>query len=530
MTRNRPNGRHLSAILALALTLAAVPTAAGADPADDSGAAAPAPAGDGALGSDTSSPAPSDSASPSPDDDNDSTSAPTEPDQSSPPSTVDSSAPTSPSTTTPTDSTPPGSAPSVTTPPSSWLPDGDESPTTTSPDPHVTGEPSASTTAPTRPTAPVPVAPVADTEGHHHDEMDPTASPMPAPLPGDLRDISFPVLGPVTYTNDWGACRDGCSRHHEGNDLIGVRMQPLLAAADGTITRIRYENVGTAGAIVTLTDGAGWAYNYFHVNNDRPGSDDGAAGPEWQVPRPLQVGDAVRAGQVIAYMGDSGNSESSVPHLHFEIRRPDDTPVNPYPSLQAAQRRETCAGTDGTWSSPTPADVPAGFVTVVPLGGDGRWIVGPDGRLFAEGTAARIQPMRGIDCPAAETPTEEAPPVSAVPQQFPPQSPSPDESPEQPPSSPEGSVEQALSSPEGSVEQPLSSPLQDLESEAPAPITWTVREGQSLWEIVRSTYGATDDHVISALVDTIFQNNRDQLTDPDVLTISMVLQLPPATA
>ena len=67
--------------------------------------------------------------------------------------------------------------------------------------------------------------------------------------------------------------------------MIGVRMQPLLAAVDGTITRIRYENVGTAGSVITVTGADGWYYNYFHVNNDTPGTDDGAAGPEWQVRR-----------------------------------------------------------------------------------------------------------------------------------------------------------------------------------------------------------------------------------------------------
>ena len=83
----------------------------------------------------------------------------------------------------------------------------------------------------------------------------------------------------MQYSNDWGACRDGCSRHHEGTDMIGVRMQPLLAAVDGTITRIRYENEGTAGVAISVTGADGWYYNYFHVNNDNPGTDDGPPAP-----------------------------------------------------------------------------------------------------------------------------------------------------------------------------------------------------------------------------------------------------------
>ncbi len=146
------------------------------------------------------------------------------------------------------------------------------------------------------------------------------------------------MLGTVQYANGWGDCRDGCSRRHVGTDILGVRMQPLLAAVDGTITRI-HTDAGISGNGITVTGADGWYYNYFHVNNDTPGTDDGAAGPEWQVSPGLTVGSRVRAGQVIGYMGDSGNAEGSVPHLHFEIRTPDRTPVNPYHSLAAAQRR-----------------------------------------------------------------------------------------------------------------------------------------------------------------------------------------------
>jgi murein DD-endopeptidase MepM/ murein hydrolase activator NlpD len=44
----------------------------------------------------------------------------------------------------------------------------------------------------------------------------------------------------------------------------------------------------------------------------------------------------VRAGQVIGFVGDSGNAEATVSHLHFELRRPDGTAVDAFTSLQAA--------------------------------------------------------------------------------------------------------------------------------------------------------------------------------------------------
>src|SRR5690606_24853526 len=52
------------------------------------------------------------------------------------------------------------------------------------------------------------------------------------------RSLVFPVLGPASYGDGWGACRDGCTRRHVGTDIIGVQMQPLLAAVDGTVTRL----------------------------------------------------------------------------------------------------------------------------------------------------------------------------------------------------------------------------------------------------------------------------------------------------
>jgi murein DD-endopeptidase MepM/ murein hydrolase activator NlpD len=228
---------------------------------------------------------------------------------------------------------------------------------------------------------------------------------LPAHGEGAMRSIAFPVLGPVTYADGWGDCRDGCARHHEGTDIIGVRMQPLLAAVDGTVTRVRHENVGKSGAVITITDADGWRYNYFHVNNDTPGSDDGAATPDWQFSPGLVVGDRVTAGQIIGYMGDSGNAEGSVPHLHFEIRDPSGAARPSYWSLRAAEARQACTIGLGPWSQPHPpaddvVDDATLVATVVPLFGGGTWQIDTLGRVTATGDAALVRPSRQLSCAA----------------------------------------------------------------------------------------------------------------------------------
>ena len=157
---------------------------------------------------------------------------------------------------------------------------------------------------------------------------------------GELRPITFPVAGPVTYVDDFGACRDGCRRAHQGNDLIGDRLQPLLSMHDGVVDHL--VDHATAGYGVVIRDAEGWEYRVYHVNNDTPGTDDGRDDGSWRFAEGIGPGAPVRAGQLIAWMGDSGNSEASVPHAHVEIRRPDGTAINPYWSLRRAQRDVNC--------------------------------------------------------------------------------------------------------------------------------------------------------------------------------------------
>ena len=123
----------------------------------------------------------------------------------------------------------------------------------------------------------------------------------PASLPANdpeqplIRSIAFPVLGPVEFIDDWHFPRDGGRRRHEGNDLIGTAGQPLRAAVDGVVTRLRHENVGTAGVVVSITDPDGYRYNFFHLNDDGPDGT-GTARAEFRIHPALTVGSRVERG------------------------------------------------------------------------------------------------------------------------------------------------------------------------------------------------------------------------------------------
>lgn len=157
------------------------------------------------------------------------------------------------------------------------------------------------------------------------------------PASTETRNIIFPVIGTVTYGDDFGDGRDGGKRSHEGNDLLGERMMPLVAAVDGTIRRVAYPQADY-GYAVTIQDKDGYTYNYLHINNDTPGTDDGKGGGSTAYAVDIDDGNSVVAGQLIGWMGDSGNAEGTRAHLHFEIVRPDRTPISPYNSLKAAKK------------------------------------------------------------------------------------------------------------------------------------------------------------------------------------------------
>lgn len=150
-----------------------------------------------------------------------------------------------------------------------------------------------------------------------------------------IRPIAFPTEKTITFQDDFGDARSG--HLHEANDLMGPKMTPLYAAVSGRVRSIN-DPEESWGYAVTISDAEGWTYHYLHINNDTPGTDDGNGGTEHAYAPGIVRGARVTKGQLIGWMGDSGNAENVGSHLHFEIRL-DGEAINPYASLTAALNR-----------------------------------------------------------------------------------------------------------------------------------------------------------------------------------------------
>jgi murein DD-endopeptidase MepM/ murein hydrolase activator NlpD len=153
---------------------------------------------------------------------------------------------------------------------------------------------------------------------------------VPAAAAADDFQLVFPQDVSVThFTDSWGHARSG--HRHQGNDLMAPKMTPVYAAADGMVLWIR--DSGSAGRYVVLEHEGGWETWYMHLNDDNIGTDDGA-GPI-AVGVTVELGDVVAAGDLIGYVGDSGNAEGSSPHTHFELHY-NGSPIDPHSYLLRA--------------------------------------------------------------------------------------------------------------------------------------------------------------------------------------------------
>lgn len=134
----------------------------------------------------------------------------------------------------------------------------------------------------------------------------------------------FPVAGPAHFIDSWGFPRmpgTPNAHWHEGTDIMAPYGRELLAVEDGVVDRIGSNGLG--GQRLWLTGVSGTEYYYAHLSGFAPG---------------LVDGDEVSAGDLVGFVGDSGNARGGVPHLHFQVHPGGGDPVNPYPLLIAARR------------------------------------------------------------------------------------------------------------------------------------------------------------------------------------------------
>jgi murein DD-endopeptidase MepM/ murein hydrolase activator NlpD len=116
----------------------------------------------------------------------------------------------------------------------------------------------------------------------------------------------------VRIGQGWGAPRDGGRRRHQGIDLLAPAGTPLVAVADGRITRAGNRERGLGGITLWLRATSGTWFYYAHNQRNL-----------------VHLGQRVRAEQVIAQVGATGNARGGPPHLHFQIHPGGGRPVNP---------------------------------------------------------------------------------------------------------------------------------------------------------------------------------------------------------
>jgi murein DD-endopeptidase MepM/ murein hydrolase activator NlpD len=127
------------------------------------------------------------------------------------------------------------------------------------------------------------------------------ASPLRQTPPLRAGGHVLPLSGASTVADTFGAPRPGRSWHH-GDDLFAPKGTPVLAVAAGVVFSVGWQRVG--GRRLWLLDRSGNEFYYAHLNAYAPHA---------------RNGERVRAGDAIAFVGNSGDAEGTPPHLHFEI-------------------------------------------------------------------------------------------------------------------------------------------------------------------------------------------------------------------
>ena len=163
--------------------------------------------------------------------------------------------------------------------------------------------------------------------------------------PLDAGPYMFPVFGPASSVDTYGADSAEADYYH-GDDIFGALGQPLLAVAGGTVFSVGWNRTG--GNRLWLRDHQGNLFYYAHL----------AA-----FSTTVRNGARVKAGQVVGFMGNTGDAEGAATHLHFEVHPVSliylgyDGAVDPTTYLQSWRRLRNLPFPLATGWAPSPPGV-----------------------------------------------------------------------------------------------------------------------------------------------------------------------------
>jgi murein DD-endopeptidase MepM/ murein hydrolase activator NlpD len=132
--------------------------------------------------------------------------------------------------------------------------------------------------------------------------------------------LPSPIDGPrpIALRDSWGATRSG-GRKHEGIDIFARKGTPVLSTTRGLVFRVGQNSLG--GNVVWIFGPGRQMHYYAHL--DRFGE--------------VETGDLVKPGDVIGYVGNTGNAHGTPPHLHYGLYAPSRGAINPFPLLRKHQ-------------------------------------------------------------------------------------------------------------------------------------------------------------------------------------------------
>jgi murein DD-endopeptidase MepM/ murein hydrolase activator NlpD len=213
-------------------------------------------------------------------------------------------------------------------------------PAAPAPEPATTAKPTPST-PPSTTRKPLPEPPEPGTRRGARGPVFKVPPDISAPLSPER--FVFPVYGPSSFTDTFRAPRAGTGWHH-GEDVFAPTGAPVLAVTDGTLFSVGWNDLG--GFRLWLVDRQGNQFYYAHLSAFAPLAANGRE---------------VKAGDVIGFVGNTGQARTTPPHLHFEIHPVGLLPfgydgvVNPYEYLSAWRRLEDVSFAAGRgWAPPVP--------------------------------------------------------------------------------------------------------------------------------------------------------------------------------